>query len=641
MRTAPGNDGRLSFACGSAVVVLVAAAAAVDPWGFRPFTTVRWAIVGAAAAAAAAATRWRPPGRPPGRLLAAWAGLLAWLAVATVTSVDPLIAVVGHPRRHLGLAGWVVCALAFAAGTGLSAVDVRRYVGRAAVVAAALTGAGALADLAGWDPPGATFAGGRVGGLLGQPLYLGALAALLTPVAVGVAADATAGLWWRRAAAVAAGSSAAAVLASQTRGAWVGLAVAAVVAWPAIRGWAVSHRPVVATGVVVLASLAVVGPLGSRAVEGFEPVTGTGQGRLDEWSVAASIVADHPVTGVGPEGYRVAAPGHIDDHYARLHGRDEVIDRAHNGPLDVAASAGLPGAVAYVALLAAVVACCLRAVRRPPDPVVVGAAVGVVAWVVQQAVSFPIAEIDPVAWLLAGAVAVAVPSRSPETPVPAEPAPAVGDTADPARDASRPVVDSSRRTRWSWWRWVAVPRAFAGGLAGVLAIGGVLAVSADRELHRAESGAAVSEGAAALAAADRATTRRPDDIDAWYVAARVATRARPGLLGVDAGLDRVEDGLRRASRHDPALRSLQEELLVERALRSGLPADLRAAQSAAEALVADDPAGPAHHRYLGLVLVARGRAERAAAELRRALDLDPDDAVARGALDDLAVRAAT
>jgi hypothetical protein len=103
----------------SAGLVLVAVAGAVDPLGFRPYTTLRWAVVGVASALAAAAMpppAWRRLASHP--LLAAWVGLLACLAVATVVAVDPLVALVGHPRRHLGLAGWLVGALAFAAGAG-------------------------------------------------------------------------------------------------------------------------------------------------------------------------------------------------------------------------------------------------------------------------------------------------------------------------------------------------------------------------------------------------------------------------------------------------------------------------------------------------------------------------------------------
>jgi hypothetical protein len=268
----------------------------------------------------------------------------------------------------------------------------------------------------------------------------------------------------------------------------------------------------------------------------------------------------------------------------------------------VAASAGVPTAVVYVVLLAVVAVAAVGVVRRPPDPVVAGAGAGLVAWVTQQVVSFPVAEVDPAAWLLAGAVTAAA--------------------AGPRR-AQRAGV---------------ALRVIAALVAAVLAAGGALAVVADRHLARAARDPR-SPAAAAVASADRATTLRPDDIDAWYVAARVAA-ARPGLLALDAGLDRVEAGLRRSPR-DPALRTLRESMLVERALRSGLDADLVAAEEAAAAMVADDPAGPAHHRRLGLVLAARGDAEGATRSLTRALDLDAGDPVARAALHDLDERGGT
>ena len=230
----------------------------------------------------------------------------------------------GHPRRHLGLLGWVVLALAFVAGTRLTAGEVRRHLGRAGVVAAGITGVAALADLAGWDPAGSRFAGGRVGGLLGQPVYLGAVAVLLVPLAVGVAVDPSAGRRWRRAATGAAVACAGALVASQTRGAWLGAAAAVAVAWPRVappaRAWLAARPRAVVAGLALAAVLALV-PVGARAAAGLDPDAAGGRGRLDDWVVAARVIAAHPLTGVGPEGYRIAAPAHVDDGYARRHGR--------------------------------------------------------------------------------------------------------------------------------------------------------------------------------------------------------------------------------------------------------------------------------------------------------------------------------
>jgi len=430
---------------------------------------------------------------------------------------------------------------------------------------------------------------------------------LLAPAAFGVAAAAGErglGRPWRLAAVAAGSGCAIAVVLSGTRGAWLGALVAAALGGRVLLRWARAHRAVAAGVLVLAAGLAVGASVGSRTATLFDPAINGGQGRTDEWRLAAAVVADHPVTGAGPEGYRIAVLEHVDERYARRHGRDEVVDRAHNAVLDVAATAGVPAAGLYVLLLALVLWRCGQVLRAPTDRVVAGVALGLVAWVVQLQVSFPVAEIDPVAWLLAGAVASAA-----------------GAGAGAAGAASRPR---------SWVAWSV--RGAAALLALVLGVAGVLALAADRDLRRAER-TLPDQPAAALRAADRATARRSDDVDAWYVAARVAS-AGPSLLAVDAGLDRIEDGLDR-SPHDPALRDLREELLVERALRSGLADDLQAARRAVEEQVAADPAGGVHHRRLGLILAVQGHRADAATALRRALVLDPDDAVARDTLDGL------
>jgi O-antigen ligase len=628
---APAGGGWTAVAGWGAATLVLAVAGAVDPWGFRPFTTPRWAVVAVAAAATAATVlagtaRPHAAGRPPGAgrlrsgVVLAGTGLLVCLAVATATALDPLTALLGHPRRHLGLLGWVVFALAFVVGARLPPARVRRAVGRAAVVAAGVTGIAAVADVAGWDPAGSRFAGGRAGGLLGQPVYLGAVAVLLAPVALGVAAERRERPGWRRAAGLAAAGALVALLASQTRGAWLGVALALVVAGPRVasraRAWLADRSWIVVAALALVAVAALV-PVAARTATALDPDAPGGRGRVDDWVVAARVVAAHPVTGVGPEGYRIAAPAHLDDGYARRHGRDEVVDRAHNGPLDVAATAGLPAGALYVAVLGGVVASAVRVVRRCPDPVVVGAALGVIAWVGHLAVSFPIAEVDPLAWLLAGVVVAAATRLSPGQ----------------ATDRSRPAPAAPRRgPRVGTWAPPGRIAATAGavGLAVTVLAVGWTGVAADRDLRAAERASAARDPAAAVAAADRATARRPDDIDAWYLAARVAS-APAGLPAVDAGLDRVEEGLTRSSR-DPALRALHTDLLVERALRSGLADDLATAEAAARDRIAADPSGPRAHRQLGQLLVATDRPHGARVALARALALDPDDAAATQAL---------
>src|SRR5690606_3553760 len=102
----------------------------------------------------------------------------------------------------------------------------------------------------------------------------------------------------------------------------------------------------------------------------------------------------------------------------------------------------------------------------------------------------------------------------------------------------------------------------------------------------------------------------------------------------DNGLDRIEAALDRLP-GDPALRHLHTALLVERAQRSGLAADVASAEVSARALVADDPSSPAAHRALGLAAATRGDGDAARAAFARAVVLDPDDGGARAALEAL------
>jgi hypothetical protein len=589
----------------------VVAMAAFDPWGFRPFTTLRWPVVAATMLGAAALAFGHRAGDGPDpapalrRVRRVGAAFLALVAVATVTALDPLPAWIGHPVRHLGLLGWIVAAAGFGVGARLRSERARRVLGRGLAAAAAVVGGAALVELAGVEPAGTGFAGPRVGGLFGQPAYLGAAGVLLVPVAVAGAgrAEPVAWRWVARAGAVAA---AIAVVASQTRGAWAGLAVAAAVGWPRLRPPGRAGALVAAGAAVAVLAVVAVTPVGARAWSTVDLGDGTTRGRVDEWRLAAAVIAERPWLGAGPEGYRVVAPAHIDDDYARRYGRDAVVDRAHDGLLDVAAAAGIPAAVLYAAGAGAVAVAAWR-VRRDRRPLVAGAAAATIGYLVQQVVLFPVAELDPFAWLLAGLVVAAGPG---------EPAPGAAVTRVPAA-----AMATTRAAA------AAVATVMTFVAAGAVALAGGADAVADRRLAEARRVLAAGDQARASEAADAATRLRPDSLDTWYVAAGVAARG-PSILDVDAGLDRVESG-RRRSPADPALADLHERLLAERAVRSGLAADQDRARAASRERIAADPANPAHHRWLGIVAAAAGDRATAAAALDRALALDPADEPAR------------
>jgi Lipid A core - O-antigen ligase and related enzymes len=347
----------------------------------------------------------------------------------------------------------------------------------------------------------------------------------------------------------------AALALSQTRAAWVGAFVAGVAIIVQRRHAIRRHRaPVVATGVALAAiavTLMVATPLGSRAASTFDLRRGTTAGRFDEWRVATRVIAEHPLVGVGPEGYRVVFPQAVDAAYVRRYGVAVYPDRAHNGVLDVTVVGGLAAGLLYAALLALAVRHAWRAMAiRDLLDVALGAAV--LAYVVQQQFLFPLAELDPVLWVLVGML-VARTSRAPRCAI--------------------------VRARWLFAP-IAVLTCFA-------ALYGARDVLSDRALRRAVR---APDAATALQHADAATRLRPDSIRAWYVAARLSERGG-ALTDVDAALDRTLQGLDRSPR-DPALRVLYGELLVERAARSRLGADIETARRELDRLVAGAPHDP-------------------------------------------------
>lgn len=566
---AAGRTG--SWAAALLAVAVVAAAGAVDPSGLQPFTTLRWPAVATALLAAGAVAGAR--GATPDRLQRIGLAFGAWMAVATVLAVDPVNAWLGHPRRHLGLLVWVVAAAGYRAGTTIDDRG-RRIVGWGVVVATVVVGVGAALERAGVDPAGIEFPGDRLGGFFGQPAYLGAAGVLLAPAAVGVAVRSGG---WRRWTAGAAGAAAVgAVVASGTRGAWLGLGVAAVVAAPAARAamtarWADRERRVRPATVVALLGIVMIGVVAlaggatsHRVADAADLTDGGARGRVDEWRIGVEALAAHPFVGTGPEGYRVVAPSFIDVDYANRYDREVVLDRAHSGPLDVALAGGIPAAVLYVAM----VTVALRRVwtaRRSADPFVVGLAAGVIGYAAQQIVLFPVAELDPIAWALVGVVLAAGAPPAPEPP-----------------HAGR-VRRLATRTGF-------------GVLALVVAVTGSLAVVADRRLSDAVDQLRDGDHPAAMAEADGATALRPDSVDAWYLAAQIAA-AGPSILDVDAAIERVESGLA-VSPGDPALAELREVLVVERAVRSGLPADREIALDVVAERRVADPTNPVHERLL-------------------------------------------
>jgi O-antigen ligase len=555
----------------AAAALIVGAVLVFDPFGWAAFGPLKWAVV-STLALAASATKWLRSFEHHSWSTLAWIAFLGWGAVCAATGLDPLYSWIGTPDRHLGWLAWLIFGLTFLVGQNL--VEQGLLLARTATVATAGLALYCFLELADVAPIDLASESARVGGPFGSPAYLGAACSLLLPIAGGLAADAEERKEWRLTAALALAGGLVAAVASQTRAAWIGIAVSAVVMsplwWPRIRSrwWLVAAASIV---------LVTVTPVGPRIVDGF---AGDAQGRIDEWRMGVAVVADNPLLGVGPEGYRIAFPLVVDADYERRYTRQAAPDRAHNGALDTAAMFGLPGLIAYLAAAGFLIRRSWQAVKSQ-RPLLVGFGAALIGYLVQQQFLFPIAEIDVIFWLFAGIV--------------------VASTGPMVRVAKPPVL-------------VGI---VLGSLAVVALVGGILDVFADHQLVNAQRHPDV-----APTATDSATTLRPDSIRYWLAAAD-ARAANGDLQGADGRIDRALS----ISPLDPILLATKGRILLAIAASTGSADDIGRAVTFYDKLLAVDPNNGQNQLRAGTGLVLAGEFEDAEKAFLAAADLAPSSSV--------------
>jgi len=572
--------------------LLPAAVLVADPSGYSPFGPSKWAAITVVALTAVAVTAWGRKLRVAKWPTAVWLLFLGWLIVAAIVGLDPLYAWIGTPDRHFGVLTWVLCFLLFGCGQSLDDEGDARLVVGAVVAAAGLAGAWALAEKLGWHAT-AVDAGSRLIGSMGSAAYLGAAMALLVPITIGVALDRS---WARRsriAAVAAAALAMVALIGSGARAAWVGTIVGAAIVliahWHRVR--ARPGRAALVAGAMVVAVLGLGAATGvaGRVPSLFDRGGAGGSSRLDEWTVASKVLAHHPVTGVGPEGYRIALPQGLDAHYVEAYGLTPLPDRAHDSVLDVAVTTGLPGVATYLVLLGLVGAVVIAAVRRAPLWLA-GVAVGLTAYAAQGLALFPLAELEPAAWLLAGVV-LAHTARA-------------GQHDDRRASADHHDAHTARAEQSVELRVPRVVAVVAAGMAVVALVAGGRDVAADRDTRTALAMLAQGNGPVAQRDAQRATALRPDQIEYW-LAAEQADAAPDTPSALQRGLDDLTKGLSFSPR-DPVLLDARGELLLERAQRSGTRADLLAARTDLAGLIARDPFDAQDQLRLGVAAAQLG-----------------------------------
>jgi O-antigen ligase len=159
---------------------------------------------------------------------------------------------------------------------------------------------------------------------------------------------------WRRGALACSALASLALVATFTRGAWVGAAAGLVTMVALARPRAI---PLLA-GVLVLAVVLAPGDYRSRLFSIVNPADPTNRERTLMWEAGGRMFRDHPVTGVGLMDLKPL--------YERYRSADatERVGHLHSVPVQIAATMGSIGLAAFLALALGLLVCAFRGIRR-------------------------------------------------------------------------------------------------------------------------------------------------------------------------------------------------------------------------------------------------------------------------------------
>jgi len=349
-------------------------------------------------------------------------GVAGLAAVSTFVSPDPAFSLLGQSERLEGLLTYVGYALLYAIGLQvLGTRDGLRAVSLALVGGALVNALYGLAQFAGFDPASHLVANPgfdlkRAFATFNNPNFLAGLLVLALPFALVLAlraSEARAKLGWWAAAAV----FGATLLATGTRGAWLGVAVQVVALAIAAHRKAVKPTRIDRVAVLALVVLAVAfaGLSLGRAGETnlIERLTGaaaqaSADQRVQIWAAARSAIAERPAFGYGPDAFLAAFRMHRPEAYATQFGDTSTTNNAHSWPLQIAATAGVPVALLFaVAIALALVRSTRAAFRAGPraeDPLVLAAWLACAGYVVHMIFNVAVLGATTPFWLLLGAV---------------------------------------------------------------------------------------------------------------------------------------------------------------------------------------------------------------------------------------------
>jgi O-antigen ligase len=293
-----------------------------------------------------AEVRWHP-------LMWVAVALLGWAGVSTVFSRSPALSVLGAYHQDEGLTAFVAYMLvAFLAIQFVRSTRDLRTVAATAAVAGSLVALYAVLQSVGVDPFAWVNDTGRVFSTMGNADSLGTYLVFPLALAIGLALSTPRGwracAWWASAAFIAA-----ALIASATRGAWIG-ALVMLMCIVAVRwggAWKSSRRTkiAIAGGAFVLLAAAAVAIVAIRprmaasASTLASALTSLSNGRTVIWGTGLRAWLTDPVLGWGPGGFGHAFQSAVGaDWFAIVEGL-QTTENAHGFLVQALVTLGIPG----------------------------------------------------------------------------------------------------------------------------------------------------------------------------------------------------------------------------------------------------------------------------------------------------------
>ena len=340
-----------------------------DRLAFSSIDIVKLSLIRVLALVALAAWAWdllRKGGQirhnPLNWLVLAW---LAWAGVTTITAVHWPSALLGSEGRYEGFLTFVTYALVYFLTLQLADHDVRVLrLSQALFWSSVIVAFYGILQYAGvvfvpedlpWDETERAFA------TYGNPSMLGGFLVFAVTIALGLALYERNRVW-RMVYWAGFGLSGLALIATFTRGAWIGSAVSlillAIIAWR--QRAKLCRLDWIPAGIIGAAGIALVvrtlsdpekvTNFGKRLASIFEIGSKGNRFRGEIWRAAVEAIEDRPFFGWGPDTFGLVFSKFKSTEFVRVAGGGGGADNAHDYPLHLASGVGILGALLFFAI---------------------------------------------------------------------------------------------------------------------------------------------------------------------------------------------------------------------------------------------------------------------------------------------------